>query len=464
MVTARDLGCPVWLCWAIAVFVSAFILVGALLWSAIIWSFQAVGVPFGAAVIKGISDARKSIDPEMPALAADVLSELTGAEIEAKSLPTGQGFADHLARVTAIGSQLHDLLEKEFAPTGQINAAQGPQAARAFSGFNVNFGIGTAFIGLLGEIESLGMLEQFRELGVEVSRNLGLGRLHRQALQPLIHTLIATPYTWHLNEKYRPARLPKEKLIQAFFRNAITEAQMRTELAQEGWTDERINDLLQDARPLLAVRELVRLNFEGLISTETMKVALKQRGYQDYELDFLVALERPKLDKAEILRLYEYGEIDRADTLLRLGKLGYESADAESLVIGFEMEIQAVGRPKNIRHKVRTFQQLRKEFLDGVIDLVEWNDALTQAGYDFDAISAMTQDLLLDQANRKTTRTTHAVPSLSWAQIKAAYKAGVLDLQEVKDHLTHRGYSAADIATLLKELPPAPTVPPPAAA
>jgi hypothetical protein len=66
---------------------------------------------------------------------------------------------------------------------------------------------------------------------------------------------------------------------------------------------------------------------------------------------------------------------------------------------------------------------------------------------------------LLDQANRKTTRTTRAVPSLSWAQIKAAYKAGVLDLTEVKDHLTHRGYNAADIATLLKELPPPP--PPP---
>jgi hypothetical protein len=460
----RGWGVPRWLAWTIGGAAGVAIGVMAYAVSAALWAFRSIAPSIGLFMLKAMADARKSIDPQIPQLAADVLSEMTGADIKAGDLPQGQGFADHLARVTAVGSELHDLLEKEFAPAGTISPDQGAQAARAFSGFNINFGIGTALIALLGEIESLGKLEQFRELGVEVARNLGLGRLHRQALQPLIHTLIATPYTWHLNEKHRPTRLPKEKLIQAFFRKAIDEATMRTELAQEGWTDKRIDTLIEDARPIVNDREIVHLLFQGAVTDVQAKTLLEQRGWADFEADWVIALERPKLDKAETLELYGSGQIDRESTLKGLQRMGYTSDDAELIVLGFEMKIEAVKRPRNIRHKARSFFQLRKEFLDGVIDLIEWNDALTQLGYDVDAIATMTQDLLLDQANRKTTRTTHAVPSLSWAQLKAAFKAGVLDLQEVRDHLTHRGYSAADIDILLKELPPAPTPPPATAA
>lgn len=452
----RGWGVPRWLAWTIGGTAGVAIGIMAYAVSAALWAFRSLAPSIGLFMLKAMADARKSIDPAIPQMAADVLSEMTGADIKASNLPQGQGFADHLARVTEVGSQLHNLLEQEFAPTGNISSDQGAQAARAFTGFNINFGIGTALIALLGEIESLGKLEQFRELGVEVARNLGLGRLHRQALQPLIHTLIATPYTWHLNEKHRPTRLPHGKLIEAFFRGAIDEPTMRTELAQEGWPDDRINQLIADTRPIPNDREIVHLYFRDLIKPDDMQKELKWRGWTDANYLQVVEMERPHLEKTEVLELYEYGLFDRAAALLEMGKLGYDEVSADLIVQGFEMKIQYKPKPRPIRHKARSFFQLRKEFLDGVIDLTEWNDALTQLGYDADAIAAMTQDLLIDQAGRKTTRTTHAIPSLSWAQLKAAFKAGVLNLQEVKDHLTHRGYSAADIDTLIKELPPPP--------
>jgi hypothetical protein len=395
-------------------------------------------------------------------LSATILEDLTGVPVDKDALKKSAFGSGRLAGMQTFGADLFNLLSKEFDPaTGDLET---PSAAPAqiFLGFLMNFAIRQGNIELLTSLipEGFRFADGFRAYGELMAKNLGLGRLARRALTPLIQTKVADPLQMLLNAQYRPKRMGKEQAIKAFFRGTMTDAQLRKELAEEGYSDHRQDLMVTDARPLLDAREIVHLYLNGAVEEKRMEAELLARGWAQDDISLVLAFERPKLDKAETLELYEFGQIDRDSALRGLQRLGYTSDDAELIVLGFEMKIQAIGRPKNIRHKARTFFQLRKEFLDGVIDLTEWNDALVQIGYDADAISAMTQDLLLDQAGRKTTRTTHAIPSLSWAQLKAAFKAGVLDLQEVKDHLIHRGYSAADIAILVKELPPAPTTPP----
>jgi hypothetical protein len=399
-------------------------------------------------------------------LAGTILEDLTGVPVDTAALKQSTFGSGRLAGMQTFGADLFNLLKAEFAPTTGDLETPDAAAAQRFLGFLMNFSIRQGNIELLTSLlpESMRFGEGYRAYGELMAKNLALGRMARRALQPLIQTLVAEPLQMQLNAQYTPKRLAKEQAIKAFFRGNITDAQLRKELSEEGYSLDRQNIMIHDAQTLPSDRELVHLFFRGLLSESDLTTELTARGLGPNTQFLIIASERSYLDKAETLELYEFGQIDRSSTLAGLQRLGYTSDDAELIVLAFEMKIDAVHRPKNIRHKARTFFQLRKEFLDGVIDLLEWNDALTQLGYDADAISAMTQDLLLDQANRKTTRTTHAVPSLSWAQLKAAFKAGVLDLQEVKDHLTHRGYSAADIDTLVKELPPAPTSPPAPAA
>src|SRR5260370_10698457 len=142
----RDWGMPRFLAWTLGGIAGVSVGILAYTIAAGFWALVHIATPFAEFVIGTIGQARKEIDPRLPILGADILGELTGAEIDPGNFPTGKGFNDHLARVTALGSQLHNVLEKELAPAGTVDPAQGAQAARAFTGFNINFGIGSACI------------------------------------------------------------------------------------------------------------------------------------------------------------------------------------------------------------------------------------------------------------------------------------------------------------------------------
>lgn len=394
-------------------------------------------------------------------LAGTILEDLTGVPVDKAALKSSTFGSGRIAGMQTFGADLYNQLAKEFAPKNGNLETPDVAPAQIFLGFLMNFAIRQGNIELLTSLlpEGIRVGDGFRAYGELMAKNLGLGRLARMSLKPLITTLVADPLQNSLNAQYRPKRLPKEQAIKAFWRGAISETQMRKELAEEGYSDARQDWMIADARPLLNDREIVHLYLGQLLETQDFLKEMGKRGWNSDEIQNVVEIESPQLTVQEILDLYIFGQLDRATATNGLLRLGYDTGKAENLVLLAEMRAGVV-RPVRPRHpRTRTAMQLHKEFLDGVIDLPEWNTQLTQLGYSLDDIAAMTQDLLIDQAHRKTTGTTHAVPSLSWAQIKAAYKSGVLDLAEVEAHLAHRGYSAADIATLVKELP---AQPPPA--
>ena len=437
---------PRWFAWLLSGVAGVAVGLFAYVIAAGFWTLTKIGEPFAEFVIGTMSEARKQLDPGLPRLAADILGELTGADIKPGDFPTGQGFAGHLARVQSVGGQLHTLLESEFAPDGAIGPDQGALAAKAFTGFNINFGIGTAIMSLLGEIETLGKVQQFRELGVEVARNLGLGRLSRQALQPLIKTCIAEPYTWHLNAKYRPTRLSEERLTKALFRGAITEATYRSELSELGYSEARIDEVLAQAYLLLGDRDLIQHTFRFGATTVTvggqtspdLKTLLMRRGYSSQDADRLIDVSRPILEKNEIGVLFANGKIDQPTALAYMGKLGYDDATAQ---LALEAHSITHLHPRHLGLSI-----LKKAFHDNVIDLLEFKAQLTAQGYSADDQNIIVLEVL---------QPTHGkVRQLSLAEIKAAYKAGAIIETVAAEHLKSLGFSDADIGVILKTFTP----------
>jgi len=86
--------------------------------------------------------------------------------------------------------------------TSAPTTGPGAKAAQTFAGYGVNFGVQNGILALIGSLVPETRLDEVREMGVEVAQNLGLGRLMRVALRPLVQTLIATPYTHELNTRY----------------------------------------------------------------------------------------------------------------------------------------------------------------------------------------------------------------------------------------------------------------------
>jgi hypothetical protein len=386
-------------------------------------------------------------NPAFYDLAAVILGDLTGVEVDAEALKASAFGSGRLAAMQTFGADLYSLLEDEFKPTSG-NLEEGDVApAEKFLGFLMNFSIRQGNIEALVSMlpEEIRVGEGFRAYGELMAKNLGLGRMARRALQPLIQILVADPLMYNLQETYRPKRIGASPAIKKFFRDTTFETQMRKELGQEGYTDDRINDLIADLRPLLAARELIDHTFRFGDSTVSigggtsldLKGQLAQHGYSDIDAQRLIDVSRPVLKESEIALLFLNGIIEHDVASGYMGKLGYDDQTAE-------LALQAHSLQHQHQHRLG-LGELKKAFKNNVIDLLELKAHLTSLGFSADDIQIITLDLL--------TPVTGKVRQLSLAEIKAGYKASVLTKQQAHDHLKALGYSDADVAVIIDTLP-----------
>ncbi|SRR6266481_1944329 len=223
--------------------------------------------------LTGIEAARRDNQDSLNGVVAASMSDLLSVEVDPADIPSGGTPRQQLDRAVAIGSKLHDLLLFEFGGGSGPSGVDGEKAARAFTGFNINFSVSAAILSIVTEIESLGFLKEWREVGEEMAQNLGLGRLHRSALKPLIDTLIVKPYTRELNERYRQDLLTDQQYVNAVQRGTIDLAAARQALAQKGFSEAYVDELMEQLLPRLTPQDvdvLVSLGkitpFDGLKS------------------------------------------------------------------------------------------------------------------------------------------------------------------------------------------------------
>jgi len=389
-------------------------------------------------------------------LAAAVVEDLLGVPVDAEQLKQSKFGSGRLAGMETLGGDLFDTLQKEFEPTSGDLEAGDDAPAKRFLGFLMNFAIRQGnvetILSLIPEEYRFG--EGIREYGELMAKNLGLGRMARRALQPLVQILVADPLMYKLQEDFRPKRIGATPAIKKFFRTPDFEPQMRKELAQEGFTDARIDDLITDLRPELSERQLIDYLFRfgdqtttvGGGTTLTIRQRLAQRGFSAEDVEKQIQLQRPFLKESEIALLFTHGIMDHETAIIYLNKLGYDDDTAQ-------LTLQAHSLTHSQTRRLG-LGELKKAFHNNVIDLLELKAHLTTQGYSDDDVQIITLDLLQP--------TTGKVRQLSLAEIKAAVKAGALTEHQAHDHLHTLGYSDSDIAVILKIFPVAPPPTPPA--
>src|SRR5712692_4408144 len=145
-------------------------------------------------------------------LVGAITSDLTGVEVDASAIQNAHAERGRIGGMQQVGVNLFNLLAREFIgenpieglgsggtagtaglPSGQVTPDTGVKAAQAFMGFLMSFAIRQGNISVLTQFLSangwLGV-QEFREYGEIMAKNLGLGRLSRRALQPLIQIMI----------------------------------------------------------------------------------------------------------------------------------------------------------------------------------------------------------------------------------------------------------------------------------
>jgi len=386
-------GVPDFLSIPMAHFLAGSVWIGYFVWQAALQLVIGVGAKFATSVLSTIGQVRQSNAADFNEVIAASLSELLGTEVDAASLPGGQGPGANLQRMQAIGAALHDVLASEMLSGGPVTPEQGKANAEKFSGFGINFATASAFIAVLCEATSVGFIKDAREIGEMTAQAIGLGRLQRLALEPLIKNAVQTPYDRYYMNQLRPTLMSESQLVTAY---------------RQGFKDQN-----------------------------TVQNELAQKGYSDGDIAILLDQLTQKISAGDLYALIRFGVIDEQTAITRMQNLGMDSKDAQ-------LELLIADQSRADAQVGTIVSNLVTARVDGYIDQETFTGLLGDLPLG-DEETTMIKKRAADELERPRT-------TISFAQLKTAVTSSIVDFSYVDTWLQNKGYSDQDQLILTYEI------------
>lgn len=385
----REFDVPRW----IATIIAGLAVLPLLVVNALFSTLLAVLAPFLSSLFKEVlgllETLRRELDPSFAAAAVLVLNELLGTEFTVDHLAQGIDVTSHLARADEVGGLLHDQLTREFQSPGDLTPAAGAAAARRMSGFLINFGTATGIIAALGGLVPFVHLDEMREIGEEVARNLGLGRMHREVMRPLIRTLIGTPYQWYLNLRFHPTQFKEGDLINPFQQTLMSHDQIFQALDLLGFSDDKKEELIKLHQKRLTLDDLDLLQRYGTSSAQFVVDYVKTLGWPEELQDVvrsLVDLRRADAAVRELIAAMETyaadGHITLDDLSTLLDNLPIGPMEKRFLLARVQFKVKAP-------HKTLTIAEIQSAFEQGALTLDDLDTRFTAMGYSLEDVGIL---------------------------------------------------------------------------
>jgi hypothetical protein len=341
---------------------------------------------------KLIGDTLQKIEeeagPHLLQMATYGLNDLFGTNLSAGDLGLRGGTAARRAAADRIGEAVMAAMFGSFETGAALTPEQGRENAERMLSFNLQLALEGWMTGVLGT----GMLTKFfpnwGDLDDIVAANLGLGRVSRRVLAPMINAMIVEPFTRDINKRFAPATYNETQAVRALNRGAIGEDDYFAVMAELGWTRERAATL----RSLNSVWP----------------------------------------SKEDIRAMLELSEIDDAQAVELLRGLGYQPEMADTLVRMFRND-----RVRTIRQQ--SVQVARDMFRDREITLTQFRAVMSEAG-----VSELEERLLVSVAEMERARPAR----LPRGEMEEAFKLGFVDLGRLRRYYTEEGYAFDDLILL----------------
>ncbi len=316
-------------------------------------------------------------------LVAALLGDLLGVEVDGEKI--FQTFQEHgrIPAMEEVGKSLVDLLTNEFAPEGTLSAAQGEAAAKAFMGFVLSFSVREGNTDVLASLipEEYRVGEGFKSYAEAMARNLGLGRLSRLALRPLVQTLLVNPHQEALNLRYRPKDLDAKDAVRGQLTGRVTTDELRANLARAGYSEDKIGVVIEAFYEHLSQEQLRLLKLFGLIPEEDYRLFLLRAGFNGEAIDNIEKFEEVKEKRAVSLQVANSLRSDVLDGVITpdeyadvLGRLALSDAERQGFT---SILAEFLGKPR----RTLTLAQMRQAFIDATIDIGELEAYLERVGY-----------------------------------------------------------------------------------
>jgi hypothetical protein len=434
-------------------------------------------VAFLMQVITSVDDAAA---PGMQAVIKNSLGHVFGLETGSTGRKVGQS-VDSKIQAKAVGDMVINALKAGVPASSGKTLQPDDTAAANFLAMTARLGIEGWIDGFVAEAIGGEHLQSVLELVPIMNQVLGLGRLSRRALAPLVKILVADPYTWKLHLQYRPALWPEALALRQYIRGKLTSDQLDDALGRHGMSADQITALKDQATKELSTGDYEYLVAHGYISSDQYSSRLQNEGWPDGPRQQLANLPEQRLINEIALKRWElYSEaFVRGD--LTDGELT-DAVNTLSFSQAIKGEMEASARAKRtlgVKHlTLGDVEKMIKAHIMNLDDLRTW---MTRENYPIDEQVLLELYLLgqisdADQAKAakvkaQTARDTAAAAraqkqadtaaaaaakldtkGVSTATFEALVESGARTFEQFQDFLKLQGLQPGPIADLVELL------------
>jgi hypothetical protein len=380
-------GVPGWLAVAVSGFTAGTNMVLPVLLAVFVQGLLGVGQFFAVTVLSVIGQARETNQDDFNQVIASATNELLGTKIDAGDLSGGNGSSPGIANQGDLGDAVLQQFEDAFGMDDDITPERGAENARKFAGFAVNYATSQAFLSILTEAASVGVLKEFHELPDALQQALGLGRLSRLALQPLIRNCIQQPYDLLLKYKLRPDRLSEAQIVRALHAGQLDEGDARQALAEKGYRDNDIDLLIKDLALKITVSELIHLIRYQEISEDAAIEKLTAAGMSQEDARLQLKAAGQARGDSQVGSFLSWLESSRVDGFIDQGSFDSMLQDLPLADEEERLFRKRVAAKLEYPRKRTTFAQVKGAIVRGHVDFTYLDTWLQDQGYsDYDQL------------------------------------------------------------------------------
>lgn len=349
-----------------------------------------------ALVGKGLVGLEEPFLPVIAAFVAPIVAGLFGTEADVATFAS-RGNREGRGQVAA---SLVDAYMAAITGGTSGEIPPGDEGAKRIAGAAVHAALEGSFQALITELCSdiipfeIGHFDQLRELPDEIISALGVSRLVRRAFAPLVDATAATPMKWKVAKDYRQNLHAPSDAVALFLRARWTAAQLNEELARQGYSDDRIDDLVNLHQKLSSLDDNLTLMWEGVWARGQVLQKLTDDGWDNGTAELVVSAAEIRRRAgirddavAAIKAAYVDRRIDDGELAGYLDPI-YPNADDKQAHVVTMQTARALNTRRLTSGQVETCVKAK------VLNIGDYRAALEREGYPDDDVTAL--ELLLE--------------------------------------------------------------------
>lgn len=422
-------------------------------------SYLQLGVDSRSALLRRLAESRQQVvdqaGPQLAIVAAKAIEALFGVTVTpAEVQASGQsgisgGYAPKLA----------DAVLKGLFGTIEAQAGMTPEQGFANVKRVISLSLGQAVEGWWGSTINLGFLgndmPNVADLDDLVANAIGLGRLSRRALAPLLNALVVEPAAQYVNKTYLPA-LPNESTAARLAnRGRIDDEEYFSIMAKRGWTRSMAAELriLNSAQP---ARDDLRSMLEmGQIETGDVELILEGGGMAEWAAKLVS--KNIEQDRVRALRnqiattarsMFAARETTIEELQRTLDQVGYTELESQYAV--------ALGLAEQSRPTRLTRATMEDAYVAEIVQLEELQLYYRTEPYSPRDVEILTALVLQKKlvADEKAARAKPKLPigasqPLTRSELAELHRRGILTTEGYKAELIALGFKDAPLTALL---------------